>query len=126
MPRRARRQHGGADQHEFLTALAFESAWSARDVDATIAFLADNARIESHPPFPEHGPARGRQAAERFLREHLVGATAFDVTRKHVAGERVTWSARWQPPNSPAPLRGTIEANFDGDRVASLRLTGAR
>ena len=80
-------------------------------------------RIESRAPFPEQGSIRGRAAVERFLRERLVGATAIDVTRKQVAGERVTWSARWHPRDAPAPVRGVIEVGFDGDRVASLRLT---
>ncbi len=48
------------------------------------------------------------------------------MTRKQIAGRRVTWSARWQPRDAPAPVRGTIEATFDGDRVTALRLTAAR
>ena len=71
---------------------------------------------------PSTAPVRGRKAVERFLRDHLAGATAIDVTRKQVAGERVTWSARWHPRDAPAPVRGAIEVAFDGDRVASLRL----
>ena len=107
---------------EFLAALAFERAWAAGDVDATVGFLSDDARLESRAPFPEHAAVRGRKAVERFLRDHLVGATAIDVTRKQVAGERVTWSARWHPRDAPAPVRGVIEVVFDGDRVTSLRL----
>ena len=118
--------HGEARASEFLTALAFESAWAARDVEATLRFLSDDARIESEAPFPEHGPVRGRAAVERFLREHLGGGTAIDVTRKQIAGQRITWSARWQPRDAPAPVRGAIEATFDGDRVTALRLTAAR
>jgi len=49
-----------------------------------------------------------------------------DVTRKQIAGQRITWSARWQPRDAPAPVRGAIEATFDGDRVTALRLTAAR
>jgi NTE family protein len=116
--------HGEERAGEFLTALAFESAWAARDVDATVGFLSPDAHIESEAPFPEHAPARGREAVERFLRDHLAGGTTIDVTRKQIAGERITWSARWQPDGSPAPVRGSIEAELDGDRVASLRLTG--
>jgi NTE family protein len=117
--------HGQARAGEFLTALAFESAWAAGDVDATVGFLADDARVESQSPFPEHGAVRGREAVEAFLRAHLAGATAIDVTRKQVAGERVTWSARWHPSGAPAPVRGAIEVVFTGDRVSSLRLTAA-
>jgi NTE family protein len=98
---------------------------AAHDVEATIRFLSDDACIESGA-LPVHGPVRGRAAVERFLREHLGGGTAIDVTRKQIAGQRVTWSARWQPRDAPAPVRGAIEATFDGDRVTALRLTGAR
>jgi NTE family protein len=117
--------HGRERAEQFLTALAFESAWAAGDVDATAGFLAEDARVESRAPFPERGAVQGREAVERFLRDHLAGATAIDVTRKQVACERVTWSARWHPPGAPAPVRGAIEVVFDGDRVASLRLTAA-
>jgi NTE family protein len=117
--------HGAARAGEFLTALAFESAWRARDVDAMVGLLSDDARIESRAPFPPHGPARGREGIERFLRDHLSDGAIIDVTRKQVAGERVTWSARWHPRDALAPVRGTIEAGLDGDRVASLRLTAA-
>jgi NTE family protein len=115
--------HGEARAAEFLTALAFESAWMARDVDATVAFLSDDVLLESRAPFPAHRSGRGRARAERFLRDHLTDGALIDVTRKQVAGERVTWSARWQPPDAAAPVRGAIEAEFDGDRVAALRLT---
>jgi NTE family protein len=117
--------HGEARAGEFLTALAFESAWMARDVDATVAFLSDDALLESAAPFPAHGPARGRASAERFLRDHLADGADIDVTRKQVAAERVTWSARWQPRDASAAVRGTIDAEFDGGRVVSLRLTAA-
>ena len=89
--------HGEARAAEFLTALAFESAWMARDVDATVAFLSDDVLLESEAPFPTHGPARGRARAARFLRAHLPDAAVIDVTRKQIAAERVSWSARWQP-----------------------------
>lgn len=117
--------HGQRRADEFLTALAFEAAWAAGDIDATVAFLSDDASIESQAPFPERGAVRGRVLVERFLREHLAAGTTIDVTRKQVAGERVTWSARWHPRGVPAALQGTIEAQFDGDRVESIRLTAA-
>ena len=115
--------HGEARAGEFLTALAFESAWAAGDVDATVALpLRRRAPRVARRRSPSTAAVRGREAVERFLRDHLVGATAIDVTRKQVAGERVTWSARWHPRDAPAPVRGAIEVEFDGDRVASLRL----
>jgi hypothetical protein len=47
------------------------------------------------------------------------------VTRKQLAGDSVTWSARWQRRPSAPPSRGEIEARFRGDRVVDLTLSGA-
>jgi hypothetical protein len=47
------------------------------------------------------------------------------VTRKQVAGEHVTWSARWRPAGVAPRLRGEIAATFRGERVAELRLSGS-
>jgi NTE family protein len=113
--------HGEARAGEFLAALAFERAWSAGDVEATAGLFTAGARLRSRAPFPEHGPVEGVDAIRRFLRSHLGGHIAFDVTRKQLAGDSVIWSARWDGGG-----RGTIEARFRGDRVADLLLHGAR
>ena len=117
--------HGEDRAGEFLAALAFERAWAARDVEATAGFFAPDARILSEAPFPEQGPIEGAQAVARFLRAHLAGDIAIDVTRKQVAGEHVTWSARWRPAGVAPRLRGEIAATFRGERVAELRLSGS-
>jgi NTE family protein len=116
--------HGEERAGEFLAALAFERAWAAGDVEATAGFFAPDARIVSQPPFPAQGPIDGVDAVRRFLRDHLTGDIAIDITRKQVAGERVRWSARWRPRGSALPVRGEIEARFRGERVADLRLSG--
>jgi NTE family protein len=116
--------HGEARAEEFLVALAFERAWAAGDVDATAGFFAEDARLVSRAPFPEHGPTRGAPAIRRFLRDHLTGDITIDVTRKHVAGEHVTWSARWRPRDSTEPLLGEIAATFRAGQVVDLTLSG--
>jgi NTE family protein len=116
--------HGEDRAGEFLAALAFERAWAAGDVEATAGFFTPDARIVSAAPFPEQAAIDGVEAVRRFLRDHLSDDVAIDVTRKQVAGERVTWSARWRPGGSAVPLRGEIEATFRGERVADLRLSG--
>jgi hypothetical protein len=47
------------------------------------------------------------------------------VTRKQLAGDSVTWSARWHSRPSAPRLSGEIEAKFHGDRIADLMLSGA-
>jgi NTE family protein len=117
--------HGEERAAEFLAALAFERAWMAGDADATLGFFADDARIVSAKPFRECAPISGRPAIGRFVREALADEVAIDVTRKQVAGDTVTWSARWQPRGAGERLRGDITATFRGERIAALSLAGA-
>jgi NTE family protein len=48
--------HGDARAGEFLAALAFERAWSARDVEAVASFFTSDARLRSQAPFPGTAP----------------------------------------------------------------------
>ncbi len=116
--------HGEDRADEFLAALAFERAWTAGDVEGTLSFFTDDARLASEAPFPNGDPISGRPAIRRFLREHLSGDVTIDVTHKQVAGDRVTWSARWQPGGSTERLRGEITATFRGERITALTLAG--
>jgi NTE family protein len=75
--------HGEARAEEFLTALEFERAWRARDVDAVLGHFADDVELE------------GRFAQEQlapFVHRHLAGDVEVDATRKQVARQGVTWS----------------------------------
>jgi NTE family protein len=96
--------HGEERAEEFLVALAFERAWMAGDVEAALRFVAPDAR-----------PAIGR-----FLREHLARDVTIDVTRKQIAGDRVTWSARWHPHGATERVRGEISATFHDERITAL------
>jgi NTE family protein len=116
--------HGEDRAEEFLVALAFERAWRAGDVDATLRFFAPDARLVSGPPFPELEPVTGAPAIGRFLREHLTGDVTLDVTRKQVAGDGVTWSARWHPRGSVERVLGQITATFRGTQITALTLSG--
>jgi NTE family protein len=116
--------HGEERAEEFLVALAFERAWLARDVEATLRFFADDARLASEAPFPERKPVTGAPAIRRFLREHLTSDVTIDVTHKQVAGDRVTWSARWDPHGATERVRGEITATFSDEQITTLTLTG--
>jgi NTE family protein len=116
--------HGEERAEEFLVALAFERAWTARDVEATLAFFADDARLASGAPFPELSPITGTPAIRRFLRDHLARDVTIDVTHKQIAGDRVTWSARWHPRGATERVRGEITATFHDAQITTLTLTG--
>jgi NTE family protein len=117
--------HGESRAAEFLAALAFERAWRAGDAEATASFFADDARLVSQAPFPEHREIRGATAIHRFLRAHLGPGIAIDVTRKQIAGDRVTWSARWRADEAAAPARGEIQAELRDEQVTHLALRPA-
>jgi NTE family protein len=117
--------HGEERADEFLAALAFERAWMAGDVEAVLRCFAADARLASEPPFPRGEPVSGAPAVGRFLRERLAGGVAIDVTRKQVAGDRVTWSARWRPPGAGERRRGEITATFRDGLITALTLAGA-
>jgi len=114
--------HGEDRAEEFLAALAFERAWRAGDVEATLRFFAPDARLASSAPFPAFEPTTGAPAIERFLRDHLTGDVTLDVTRKQVAGDSVTWSARWHPRGSGERVRGMITATFRDQQITTLTL----
>jgi NTE family protein len=117
---RALIEHGEERAGEFLDALAFERACLGRDLDAAMGFVDDDAALVSRPPFPETGPTRGAEHVRRFLREHLGGGLAIDLTRKQVAGSRVTWTARAEP----RTVLGLVHAEFRDGRITSLELGG--
>jgi NTE family protein len=113
-------EHGEERAEEFLVALAFERAWMSGDVEATLGFFARDATLA----FPEREPITGAPAIRRFLRDHLTGDVTIDVTRKQIAGEHVTWSARWHPRGGAERVRGEIRASFRDERVTTLTLSG--
>jgi NTE family protein len=115
--------HGEDRGAEFLAALAFERAWTAGDVEATLSFFAQDARLASEAPFPEHDPITGTSAIRRFLRDHLTGDITIDVTHKQVAGDRVTWSARWHPRGSAERVQGEVSATFRDEQITALTLS---
>jgi NTE family protein len=113
-------EHGEARGGEFLDALAFERACLSRELDAAMELVDDDAALVSRPPFPESGPSRGAEHVRRFLREHFGGGLAIDLTRKQIAGSRVTWTARADAHG----VRGAVRAEFSGGRITSLELGG--
>ncbi len=115
--------HGEASADEFVTALAFESAWRAGDSDAVWAFFADDCQITSAPPFTEFevSVADDPNAARRFIDERLTVEIDIDPTRRQFASDRFTWRVRAHGEDGEI-RRGEVEATVRDRRLTSFRL----
>jgi NTE family protein len=109
---------------EFLTALAFEAAWSSRDAEAVVPFFADDAEAFSTAPFPEQGPVRARPELRDFLRAHFASGVCMDLNRKQVTGDRVTWTAQGVVGGGGDVVHGTCEVTFRGSVATRIHLGG--
>lgn len=113
---------GEQSADEFLTALAFEAAWSRREADTVLPFFADDAEAVSTAPFPERGPVRARPELRDFLRTHFASGVCMDLNRKQVTGDRVTWTAQGVVDGAGDVVRGTCEVTFRGALATRLHL----
>ncbi len=113
---------GEEQADEFLTALAFEDAWSRHDADSVAQFFADDAEARSTDPFPQRGPVRGHDAVRDFLRSHFDSAVCMDLSRKVVTGDHVTWTARGRVGAADEAVQGSCAVTLRGQRVTDLRL----
>jgi hypothetical protein len=69
---------------------------------------------------PRAAPPAAPSTSVAYLREHFGGGLAIDLTRKQVAGNRVTWTARADADAMP----GAVRAEFRDGRITSLELGG--
>ena len=100
---------------------AFMATFNAHDLDATMAYFADDAVYEEM-----HGPVRAGKAAIRKAFESLFakrfGAMRFDEEDTFVDAEAGKVLARWtlhlaSLDGQPMTLRGLDLLHFDGDRL---------
>jgi NTE family protein len=115
--------HGEARAEELLAALAFEDAWRSRDTDAVMSFFAEDAKLVSSAPFPGNGPYNGKARIRSFLTEYLAEELRMDLTKKQVARNGVSWTARAATGGEPTNrTEGVVEAEFWEGKIRALRL----
>jgi NTE family protein len=115
--------HGEARADEFLAALAFEDAWISRDLEAVVSFFAEDAELVSSAPFPGNGPYNGKARIRSFLTEYLAEEVRMDLTKKQVARNGVSWTARAATGEEPTNrAEGVVEAEFREGKIKALRL----
>jgi NTE family protein len=88
-------EHGEERAEEFLAALAFERAWMAGDVEATLSFFSHDARVVSEAPFP-------RPRADRRRSGHPAVPARSPHSRRH--GRRDPQAGRRRPRHVVGPL----------------------
>lgn len=102
---------GERQAEEFLTTLAFERAWRAKDIDAVLGHLAPDVELAAAGPFRADGGDPRADLAE------LCRTAAMDLTRKQLTRERAVWNVRL--PEGP----GQIEAEIADGKVKRLRFS---
>ncbi len=100
---------GERQAEEFLTTLAFERAWRAKDIDAVLGHLAPDVELAAAGPF------RADSGDPRADLAKLCRTAAMDLTRKQLTRERAVWNVRL--PGGP----GRIEAEIADGKVKRLR-----
>lgn len=115
--------HGEQQAGEFLAAVAFERAWIREDAAAVMELFADDAELECAPPFSPKGSYRGPEQVRQFVQGQFSRGVRMDLTHKHVARERVTWTIRTRADGREDDLHGSAEAEFRSGKVARLRIS---
>jgi NTE family protein len=108
---RALMAQGDRQAEEFLTTLAFERAWRAKDLDAVLGRLAPDVEVTVAGPFRVDGGSAHANVAE------LCRTAVMDLTRKQLTRDRAVWDVRL--PEG----RGRIEAEIADGQVTALRFS---
>jgi NTE family protein len=120
--------HGEQQAAEFLAALTFERAWLERDAAAITALFAGDAELTYAPRQSPPAHYRGAGQVRQFVQQQLSREVRLDLTHKHVARERVTWTlrpARASQESSTSPENGRhgyATAEFRAGKVVSLHI----
>jgi len=117
--------HGGEQAGEFIAALSFERAWLSQDVAAVLELFAEDPEIVGAPPFSPLRSYNGSEQVRRFVQRQFSRGVRMDLTHKHVARERVTWTIRARGDGQQDDLHGYAEAEFRSGKVARLRIAAA-
>jgi len=117
--------HGEQQAAEFIAAVSFERAWLSEDVTAVLELFAEDPEIVGTPPFSPLRSYRGSEQVRRFVQRQFSRGVRMDLTHKHVARERVTWTIRARGDGQHDDLHGYAEAEFRSGKVARLRIAAA-
>jgi ketosteroid isomerase-like protein len=96
---------------------AYKRAFEAKDVEAWIAFYAEDAEwIEYTPEAPPRAPAvmRGRAAIREFLREVAADPVRLTITDELAAGDRAAWMVICELGDGRRAIENTIVTLRDG------------
>ena len=114
-------EQGERRTSDFLTALAFERAWTAGDAEELVKFFTEHTEVSSAAPFVERPAQRGMQPAREFLDALLAAKVGVDLTRKQQAGDHVRWRVRKAAGDGGRAI-GTAELKFENAAVTSFSL----
>ena len=113
---------GTATAGDFVTALAFETAWRSGDPDAVWSFFADDCKITAEDPFPAMSPSMEPGTSRRFVIERLAGEIEIDMTRRQFASDQYLWRVRFAGRPDGDRRRGQAGARFQNGMITHFTL----
>jgi ketosteroid isomerase-like protein len=106
---------------------AFDAAWNRRDVEAIMAFFADDAVLTQVPSPPGGGTYRGNEQIRGWVEPQLPG---FHVDSRdfRASGDTVTWMSMltgdlFRQMGFSEPIEARGEAVVREGKIASLTVT---
>ncbi len=114
--------HGEQRAEQFIAALGFENAWLDGDLETILSYFADECEVASAAPFAAAESRPGADSAREFIGQRLASGVTVDLTKKQLAGDRVTWTVRASDNGSGKRNRGIAEARFIDGKITSFRL----
>jgi hypothetical protein len=105
---------------------SFDAAWNMGDLDAVMAFFADDAIVRLAPPPPDGGIYSGA-ARIRAWAESLMPGFRVESSDHCAVGDQVTWSFRAFSDAFQAagvnPASGRADALLRGEKIQSFTVT---
>jgi NTE family protein len=113
---------GAATAEDFVSALAFESAWRSKDTEAVCAFFADDCTVTSQDPFPAASLHNDKDGLRRFIFDRLATDIEVDMTRRQFAGDEVLWRIRFTGQRTDDRQRAQASARFQNGKIIRFAL----
>lgn len=113
--------HGKTQARDFLSVIAFEDCWRARDGDGILHHVAQGATVSVDLPGVRLDATDDVDTVDHFFTQQLFDLVSIDLTRKRTHRDTVTWELRPKGPDALA--RATAEARVRQGLITDFTLS---